>query len=122
MNARKEVEKLTTDHYNKAYDELNRKSLIEAKSSDDKAVLNSKYIKLLQDKVDNPLYKEDKVQIELAKVEKEYQTSVSLAKTKLDKKLISEEEYRQAIIDAAIAATNSAISIEGVGDAADELI
>lgn len=122
LNARKEVEKLTTDQYNKAYDELNRKSLIEAKSSDDKAVLNSKYIKLLQDKVDNPLYKEDKVQVELAKVEKEYQTSVSLAKTKLDKKLISEEEYRQAIIDAAIAATNSAISIEGVGDAADDLI
>lgn len=53
LNARKEVEKLTTDQYNKAYDELNRKSLIEAKSSDDKAVLNSKYIKLLQDKVDN---------------------------------------------------------------------
>ena len=122
LNARKEVEKLTTDQYNKAYDELNRKSLIEAKSSDDKAVLNSKYIKLLQDKVDNPLYKEDKVQIELAKVEKEYQTSVSLAKTKLDKKLISEEEYRQALIDAAMAAANSAISIEGVGDAADELI
>ncbi len=122
LNARKEVEKLTTDEYNKAYDELNRKSLIEAKSSDDKVVLNSKYIKLLQDKVDNPLYKEDKVQVELAKVEKEYQASVSLAKTKLDKKLISEEEYRQAIIDAAIAATNSAISIEGVGDAADDLI
>lgn len=122
LNARKEVEKLTTDQYNKAYDELNRKSLIEAKSSDDKAVLNSKYIKLLQDKVDNPLYKEDKVQIELAKVEKEYQTSVSLAKTKLDKKLISEEKYRQALIDAAMAAANSAISIEGVGDAADELI
>lgn len=122
LNARKEVEKLRTDDYNKAYDELNRKSLIEAKSSDDKAVLNSKYIKLLQDKVNNPLYKEDKVQVELAKVEKEYQTSVSFAKTKLDKKLISEEEYRQAIIDAAIAATNSAISIEGVGDAADELI
>lgn len=122
LNARKEVEKLTTDQYSKAYDELNRKSLIEAKSSDDKAVLNSKYIKLLQDKVDNPLYKEDKVQIELAKVEKEYQTSVSLAKTKLDKKLISEEEYRQALIDAAMAAANSAISIEGVGDAADELI
>lgn len=122
LNARKEVEKLTTDQYNKAYDELNRKSLIEAKTSDDKAVLNSKYIKLLQDKVDNPLYKEDKVQIELAKVEKEYQTSVSLAKTKLDKKLISEEEYRQALIDAAMAAANSAISIEGVGDAADELI
>lgn len=122
LNARKEVEKLTTDEYNKAYDELNRKSLIEAKSSDDKAVLNSKYIKLLQEKVNNPSYKEDKIQVELAKVEKEYQTSVSLAKTKLDKKLISEEEYRQAIIDAAIAATNSAISIEGVGDAADELI
>lgn len=122
LNARKEVEKLTTDQYNKDYDELNRKSLIEAKSSDDKVVLNSKYIKLLQDKVDNPLYKEDKVQIELAKVEKEYQTSVSLAKTKLDKKLISEEEYRQALIDAAMAAANSAISIEGVGGAADELI
>lgn len=122
LNARKEVEKLTTDKYNKAYDELNRKSLIEAKSSDDKAVLNSKYIKLLQDKVDNPLYKEDKVQIELAKVEKEYQTSVSLAKTKLDKKLISEEEYRQAIIDAAMAAANSAVSIERIGDAADDFV
>lgn len=122
LNARKEVEKLTTDEYNKAYDELNRKSLIEAKSSDDKAVLNSKYIKLLQDKVDNPLYKEDKVQIELAKVEKEYQTSVSLAKTKLDKKLISEEEYRQAIIAAAMAAANSAVSIERIGDAADDFV
>lgn len=120
LNARKEIEKLTTDEYNKAVDDLNKKFLIEAKASGDKAVLNSKYIKQLQDRVDNPLL--NKVEAELAKVEKEYEKSVSIAKEKLDKKIISEDEYRQAMITAAMRAADAAISIENVGAAADNLV
>lgn len=40
--------------YYKAVDELGRKMLIEAKASGDKEILNSKYLKMLQDVIDHP--------------------------------------------------------------------
>lgn len=122
LNARKEVEKMTTDEYNKAYDQLNRNALIEVKSSSDKQVLESKYLANLQKIVDNPVYTTTKVQEELIKVQDKYIKATDLAKKKLDKKLISEDEYRQALIEAATAAANSAISIENIGSAADGFI
>lgn len=122
LNARKEVEKMTTDEYNKAYDQLNRNALIEAKSSSDKQVLESKHLANLQKLVDNPVYTTTKVQEELIKVQDKYIKATDLAKRKLDKKLISEDEYRQALIEAATAAANSAISIENIGSAADGFI
>ena len=114
---------MSLSEYNKALDQLNRNAYIEARGSQDKQTLESEYFKKLQEAVSKPLFGEnEKIQEELAKVEKEYETALSLAKTKLDKKLISEDEYRQAIIDATLAAANSAVSIEGIGDAADEFI
>ncbi len=120
LNARREVEKMSIDDYNKAYDELNKNALIEAKSSADKVVLNSDHIKKLQEEVNNPTY--GSVRAELAKVEEDYKTAMDLAKSKLDRKIISEDEYRDAIINAATSAANSAISIKDVGEAADEFI
>ena len=49
LNARREVEKMTVDEYNKAYAELNKKALIDAISSDDKSIVNSDYAKKLAD-------------------------------------------------------------------------
>lgn len=120
LTARREVEKMSVDEYNKAYDELKKSALIEAKSSSDKKVLDSQYIKDLQKAVDNPKY--GSVQAELAKVETEYKKNVKLSKVKLDKKLITEDEYRQSLIDAATSAANAAISIDGIGDTADGFI
>lgn len=120
LNAKREVEKMSVDEYSKAYDDLHKNALIEAKSSDDKKVLTSQYIANLQKAVDTPLY--GSVQAELAKVETEYTKATELAKSKLDRKLISEDDYRQALIDAATSAANSAISIDGIGNAADGFI
>lgn len=120
LDAQKEIEKMTDAEYFKAVDELGRKMLIEAKASGDKDILNSEYIKMLEDVIDHPLYNE--TQAELEKVQKEYTDAVELAKTKLDKKLISEDDYRAAIIDAATSAADSAISIKDIGDAADGFI
>lgn len=120
LDAQREIEKMSDSEYYKAVDELARKMLIEAKSSENKELKNSEYIKMLEDVMTNPLY--NGVHDELAKVEAEYKKNVELAKAKLDKKLITEDEYRQALIDASIAAANSAISIDGIGDAADGFI
>lgn len=47
LNARREVEKMTVDEYNKGYAELNKKFLIDAMASDDKSIVNSDYARNL---------------------------------------------------------------------------
>ena len=120
IDARREVEKMSETEYYQAVDELGKKMLIEAKASGDKDILNSAYMKMLQGAIDSPLYNE--VQAELEKVEKEYTDARSVAKAKLEQGLIAEDGYREAIIDAAMKAAESAASIEGIGSAADEFI
>lgn len=123
LDAKKELGLLTESEYYKAVDDLAKKMLVEAKASGDKEIVTSDYVKMLENALASPLYTNSmKVQDEFNSVQKTYTKATELAKAKLDKKLISEDEYRQAIIDAALAAANSAISIEGVGDAADEFI
>ena len=123
LKARKDIEGMTTEEYNKALDELNRKMLIEARTSEDKELLNSDYVKMLQDAVNNPAFTESaRIQEELNKVQKEYKKNADLAKAKLDSGLITQEEYNKSIREAAIAAAESAISIEGIGTAANEFI
>lgn len=123
LDAKKELGLLTESEYYKAVDDLAKKMLIEAKASGDKEIVTSDYVKMLENVLTNPLYTNSmKVQDELSNVQKTYTKATELAKAKLDKKLISEDEYRQAIIDAALAAADSAISIEKIGDAADDFI
>ena len=123
LDAQKELEKLSDAEYKKAVDNLAIKMLVEAKASGDKELMTSEYVKMLEDVLTNPLYTDSvRIQSELVKVEAEYKKNIELAKVKLDKKLITEDEYRQALIDASISASNAAISIDGIGNTADEFI
>lgn len=47
LNARRKVEGMTVDEYNKAYSELNKKALISAMASGDKDIVNSNFTKRL---------------------------------------------------------------------------
>lgn len=120
LEARREVEKMSLSDYNKALDELNCNALIEAKASNDKKILDSDYMKMLQNALVNPRY--SKSQAELEKVEKEYKVSVALAKKKLDKGLLSQQGYNDAISEAAVSAANSAVAIDNIGKTADGFI
>ena len=120
LNARREVEKMSVDDYNKSLDELNRKFLIEAKASDNQEILHSEYLEMLQKAVDNPLY--DEIQARLKEIQTEYNETVRKANEELKAGLISQEEYKEAIKSAAISAAKSAVSIEGIGDAADGFV
>lgn len=114
---------ITQNKYNEEIDKLNSDTVVKlggilGKSAD----ANEIYVSALLGTLNPRVTESEKAQAELVKVQEEFQTSVSLAKVKLDKKLISEDEYRQAIIDAALAAANSAVSIEKIGDAADNFV
>ena len=114
---------ITQDKYNEGIDNLNADTVVKlggilGKSAD----ANKTYATALLGTLNPRVTESAKIQSELSKVEQEYKETTDIAKSKLDKKLISEDEYRKAIIDAATAATNSAISIKGIGDAADKFI
>lgn len=84
---------MSESEYYKAVDELRRKMLIEAKASGDKEILNSKYLKMLQDVIDHPLY--DEAAAEMEKVQKEYNDKVKENKTLLSKGLISQKAFNE---------------------------
>lgn len=120
LEARREVEKLSTDEYSKALDELNRQSLIAARATGDREVLESQYLQTLQQAVNNPAY--SRAQAELTAVQAEYAEAQRTAKARLDARLITEEQYRNALLQAASSAALAAVSIDGIGDAADSFV
>lgn len=114
---------ITQDQYNKEIDKLNSDTVIKLAGILGKsASANETYTAALQGTLNPRVTESAKAQAELSKVEEEYTKATDLAKRKLDKKLISEDEYRQALIEAATAAANSALSIENIGSAADDFI
>lgn len=120
LNARKEVEGMTTDAYNQALDELNRTSLIAAKATGDREVLESQYIQALQQAVDGSTY--NPANAELATVQAEFAEAQRKAKAQLDARLITEEQYKEALRQAATSAALAAASINGIGGAAEDFI
>ena len=114
---------ITQQKYNEEVDSLNKNTVTKIGGILGKsAEANKTYAEALKGTL-NPLVTEEaKVKEELSKIEKEYNDNLALAKTKLDKKMISEDEYRQSIVDAATSAANAAISIKGIGDAANGFI
>lgn len=114
---------ITQDKYNEEIDKLNSDTVVKlggilGKSAD----ANETYAAALLGTLNPRVTESAKIQAELSKVEDKYKKATDLAKSKLDKKLISEDEYRHALIEAATAAANSAISIENIGEAADGFI
>lgn len=124
LGAELEIGKLTQAEYNKALAELNVKMYAQAKGTNDKKVLESDYFKARKTAAEQAVKSmpDLKAKVELEKVEKEYTDARSAAKAKLEKGLIAEDGYREAIVNAAMKAAKSAASIEGVGTAADEFI
>ena len=114
---------ITQDKYNGEIDKLNSNTVVKLGGILGKsASANETYAAALQGTLNPRVTESAKAQAELSNVEAEYTKATDLAKRKLDKKLISEDDYRKALVDAAIAAANSAISIENIGDAADRFI
>nr|DAQ81978.1 MAG TPA: Tail tape measure [Caudoviricetes sp.] len=114
---------ITQDKYNGEIDKLNSNTVVKLGGILGKsASANETYAAALQGTLNPRVTESAKAQAELSNVEAEYTKATDLAKRKLDKKLISEDDYRKALVDAAIAAANSAISIENIGDAADSFI
>lgn len=114
---------ITQDKYNEEIDKLNSNTVVKLGGILGKsASANEIYVAALQGILNPHVTESAKAQAELSNVEAEYTKATDLAKRKLDKKLISEDDYRKALVDAAIAAANSAISIENIGDAADSFI
>lgn len=114
---------ITQDKYNKEIDKLNSDTVVKLGGILGKsAEANKTYVAALLGSLNPRITDSVKAQAELAKVEQEYTKATGIAKRKLDKKLISEDEYRQALIEAATAAANSAVSIENIGSAADDFI
>lgn len=111
---------MSESEYYKAVDELGRKMLIEAKASGDKEILNSKYLKMLQDVIDHPLY--DEAAAEMEKVQKEYNDKVKENKTLLSKGLISQKAFNENLAGLSVEAAKSAASIKGIGERADAFI
>lgn len=120
LNARKEVEGMTTEAYNQALDELNRASLIAAKATGDREVLESRYVQALQGAVDGSMY--NPATAELASVQAEFAEAERKAKAQLDARLITEEQYKEALRQAATSAALAAASINGIGGAAEDFI
>ena len=120
LNARRQVEGMTADEYNRALDQLNRSSLIAARATDDRELLESQYLRTLQAAVDHPAY--NSAAADLAQVQAAYAEAQRTAKARLDARLITEEQYRQALLEAATSAALAAASISGIGTAADDFI
>lgn len=114
---------ITQESYNSEVDKLNKETVeklagILGKTAEE----NATYTQAMKG-VLNPLVTEEaKARQELQKVEADYTKKATQAKAQLDKKLITEDEYRNAISEAAMAAARSAASIDGIGTAADEFV
>lgn len=114
---------ITQEQFDQEIDKLNSDTVVKLGGILGKSAnANETYAKALLGTLNPRITESVKAQTELNKVQEDYKKAANLAKAKLDKKLISEDEYRQALVEAAIAAANSAISIENIGDAADGFI
>lgn len=114
---------ITQNKYNEEIDKLNSDTVVKLGGILGKSAATNKiYASALSGTLNPRVTESAKAQAELSSVQETYTKATELAKVKLDKKLISEDEYRQAIIDAALAAANSAVSIEKIGDAADNFV
>lgn len=123
LNARREVEMMTVDDYNKAYAELNKSALIAAMASGDKKVVNSSFTKKLAEEyskamrnivastssdilndIQKELADEEKaVTIEATPVIKRRDTTFDYKKTNVDilkEELDIWEEYKRNLQDA----------------------
>jgi hypothetical protein len=113
LSARREIEKLTVNDYNKALDDLNRKYYVEARGSKNEKILKSKYFKNLEDAVNNPLF--DQSQFDLEKVQSDYYASLGELTAKRQSGAIKEEDYQKSLIELSNSTTDAVGAIKNMG-------
>lgn len=120
LNTELELGLKTQNEYNQALGELNINMYSEAKASGDKKVLESEYFKNLKLAAENAVKNKDlaKGLIELDKVQKDYNESVSVAQQQFAKGYYSREELNKKILELSVEAGKSAAGIKGIGDEA----
>ncbi len=112
LDAKAEIEKISKNEYNKALDELNASMFIEAKGSGDKAILESKYFKNLQEAVKHPLY--NKNIAELEDVQKKHKEEESKLLNLYQNKRLTEQEYNDELRKLTQETIKAAGSISGL--------
>lgn len=120
LNTELELGLKTQNEYNQALGELNINMYSEAKASGDKKVLESEYFKNLKLAAENAVKNKDlaKGLIELDKVQKDYNESVSVAQQQFAKGYYSREELNKKILELSVEAGKSAAGIKGIRDEA----
>ena len=120
LNTELELGLKTQNEYNQALGDLNINMYSDAKASGDKKVLESEYFKNLKTAAENAVKNKDlaKGLVELEKVQKDYNDSVSVAQKQFDKGYYSREELNKKILELSVEAGRSAAGIKGIGDEA----
>lgn len=113
LNAKAEIEKMSKNEYNKALDELNASMYIDAKGSNDKQTLESKYFANLQEAVNKPLY--SKSLAELEEVQKKHKEEETKLLNLYQNKQLTEKEYNDELRKLTLETAKAAGSISNIG-------
>jgi tape measure domain-containing protein len=105
--------------YNVSLDKLNKNTLTELSGLKQKGVKQSPFYKNLKAKTSN---KGLIAEHELEKVQSDYADKVKLAQTEAEKGTITQSELSEKLSSLATDAANQALSIKGIGKAADSFI
>ena len=111
---------ITQDDYNKSFDDLVQSSLIEAKLTNDGAVLKSNYFKVLKQQMANPLF--DEQGAEIRKIQNDYNDELTKVTNLKKNGIITEEEQNKALIELKEKTINQIASMSDLTDAQKEFI
>lgn len=114
LNVKLEIGKLRQQEYNKALDELNVQMYAQAKGSGDKQILESKYLKNLEEAVKHPIYNKSQDEFEI--LQKNYNKSLKELHNKQKAKVISETDYRESLLELNKSTIQAAGAIEGISE------
>lgn len=85
------------DEYNQSKDELIKSAFVEAKSSKDLSIVNSKFSKKLEEQLKQPLYNAQ--QAEIAKIQEDHGKAVEALSNQKKNTQLSEKEYNSKLLD-----------------------
>lgn len=123
LEARREIENISLSDYNKSLDDLNKSSLIEAKASGDKQILESKYYEGLKQKVQNLNYTDEQKALDaFLEVEKSYNEEKNKLKNQLENGVIKQEKYNEELASLSETTAKTAGSLSGIGEAGEQFI
>lgn len=120
LNAKRKVEEMSLNEYNKALDELNKATYIQLSGTKDKAVLNSSFYKERKQDADNPKYNKGVAKFE--EVKKEYDTNAAVLEKKKNLGYITDENYEKAVRELILKTLVAVQILEGIGQEGEKFV